>query len=76
MAKIRVHQLAKIRNIASKDLLVQLQAAGINVKAAASAVDEEAAMKALDAPPAPPEPAASKGSANLGDLGVPKVSQV
>jgi translation initiation factor IF-2 len=47
MAKKRVHEIAKEHGMSSKDLLAKLQAAGLEVKAAASAVDEAAALKVL-----------------------------
>src|SRR3954452_21326672 len=40
MAKKRVHEIAKERGIPSKEVLAKLQAAGLDVKAAASSVDE------------------------------------
>jgi translation initiation factor IF-2 len=40
MAKRRVHEIAKERGISSKEVIATLQAAGLNVKAAASSVDE------------------------------------
>src|SRR5215218_5108666 len=40
MAKKRVHEIAKERGIPSKEVIAKLQAAGLNVKAAASSVDE------------------------------------
>ena len=40
MAKKRVHEIAKERGISSKEVISVLQAAGLNVKAAASSVDE------------------------------------
>jgi translation initiation factor IF-2 len=43
----RVHQIAKERGLPSKDLLERLRAAGIDVKAASSNVDEEVALKVL-----------------------------
>jgi len=43
MAKKRVHQIAKERGISSKEVLVILQAAGLDVKVAASSVDESEA---------------------------------
>ncbi len=66
MAKVRVHELAKAHDMSSKDVLDKLQAAGIEVKAAASAVDEDAAAAAIAGKPLPvnggattaPEPAA------------------
>ncbi|HEY7631623.1 MAG TPA: translation initiation factor IF-2 [Thermoleophilaceae bacterium] len=40
MAKKRVHEIAKERGMSSKDVLAVLQKAGLDVKAAASSVDE------------------------------------
>jgi len=40
MAKKRVHEIAKQRGIPSKEVIAKLQAAGLDVKAAASSVDE------------------------------------
>jgi translation initiation factor IF-2 len=40
MAKKRVHEIAKERGIPSKEVIAKLQAAGLDVKAAASSVDE------------------------------------
>ena len=47
MSKRRVHEIAKEAGVASKDLLAALQAAGIEVKAAASNVEEADAKKVL-----------------------------
>jgi translation initiation factor IF-2 len=47
MAKKRVHEIAKQRGLTSKEVLAALQAAGIEVTAAASSVEEETALKAL-----------------------------
>jgi translation initiation factor IF-2 len=47
MSKKRVHELAKEHGLSSKELLDKLHAAGIDAKAAASSVDEAAALKAL-----------------------------
>jgi translation initiation factor IF-2 len=46
--KKRVHEIAKERGLASKDVIAALQAAGVDVKAAASSVEEDVAAKALD----------------------------
>jgi translation initiation factor IF-2 len=48
MAKKRVHEIAKARGLASKDVLARLQEAGIDVTAAASSVEEDVAAKVLD----------------------------
>jgi translation initiation factor IF-2 len=47
MSKKRVHEIAKEHGLSSKELLEKLKAAGIDVKAAASSVEEDAALKAL-----------------------------
>src|SRR5215213_6936225 len=47
MAKIRVHELAKEREMSPRDMLAKLQAAGLPVKAVASAVDRQQAEDAL-----------------------------
>jgi translation initiation factor IF-2 len=49
MSKKRVHELAKEHGLSSKEVLEKLHAAGIEVKAAASSVDEDAARKAIGA---------------------------
>ncbi|MEX1142397.1 MAG: translation initiation factor IF-2 [Thermoleophilaceae bacterium] len=55
MAKKRVHEIAKERGIPSKEVIAKLQAAGLDVKAAASSVDEgdiEMAFSGGKKPPA------------------------
>jgi len=47
MAKKRVHEIAKERGISSKEVLSVLQAAGLEVKAAASSVDEDDIRRAF-----------------------------
>jgi translation initiation factor IF-2 len=47
MAKKRVHQIAKERGIPSKEVLEVLQQAGLDVKAAASSVDEDDIARAF-----------------------------
>ena len=49
MSKKRVHEIAKEQGLSSKELLEKLKAAGMEVKAAASSVDEAVALKALGA---------------------------
>jgi translation initiation factor IF-2 len=49
MAKKRIHEIAKEQGIPSKDLLDKLQAAGLDVKAAASSVEEADALRAIGA---------------------------
>ncbi len=62
MARKRVHEIAKARGLTSKEVLAALNAAGVEAKAAASSVEEDVALKALDAAnggaaPAAPAPA-------------------
>ena len=47
MARKRVHEIAKSQGLPSKEVLAALQAAGIEVTAAASSVEEAEALKAL-----------------------------
>ncbi|HEX4760757.1 MAG TPA: translation initiation factor IF-2 [Thermoleophilaceae bacterium] len=47
MAKKRVHEIAKERGISSKEVLAVLQKAGLDVKAAASSVDEDDIRRAF-----------------------------
>ena len=47
MSKKRVHEIAREQGISSKELLEKLAAAGIAAKAAASSVDEAAALRAI-----------------------------
>jgi translation initiation factor IF-2 len=60
MSKKRVHEIAKEQGLSSKELLEKLKAAGIDAKAAASSVEEGAALKALGLG-APPASASSNG---------------
>src|SRR2546428_13025643 len=61
MAKKRVYEIAKERGVSSKELLEALRAAGVDVKAAASTIDESDALKALT-----PDGAAGDGKPQLG----------
>jgi translation initiation factor IF-2 len=63
MTKKRVHEIAKEQGVTSKVLLERLRAAGVEVKAAASSVEESLALSALrdngaGAPASAPAPAA------------------
>ncbi len=66
----RVHEIAKERGLPAKDVLEALKAAGLNVKAASSSVDEAAALRVLgngderSAKPAAPAPAAGADGAD------------
>jgi translation initiation factor IF-2 len=63
--KKRVHEIAKERGLTSKEVIAALQAAGVEVKAAASSVEEDVAAKALAASngggDTAPAPAAAAG---------------
>ncbi len=62
MSKKRVHEIAKEHGLSSKELLEKLHAAGIDAKAAASSVEEDAALKALgDGAAAQPASTSSNG---------------
>src|SRR5581483_3227238 len=43
----RVHEIAKERGLTAKDVLARLKAAGVDVKAASSSVDEDLARRVL-----------------------------
>src|SRR4051794_41973097 len=47
MAKKRIHEIAKEQGLSSKDVLEKLQAAGLDVKAAASTVEEGDALRVI-----------------------------
>jgi DNA polymerase I-like protein with 3'-5' exonuclease and polymerase domains len=53
MAKKRVNELAREHDMPAKEVLAKLKAAGIEVNAAASAVDEDAARAAIAGKPLP-----------------------
>src|SRR5215213_5038371 len=66
MARKRVHEIAKERGISSKEALEVLRKAGLDVKVAASSVEEEEAVRAFGngaAAPAPAEDAPAAKSA-------------
>ncbi len=63
MAKKRVHELAKQYDMPSAEVLKRLAAAGIEVKASASAVDEDAADRALTGRPQLAEEQAQQAAA-------------
>src|SRR5215207_219276 len=60
MAKKRVHEIARERGMSSKEVIATLQKAGLDVKAAASSVDENDVARAFNggaaAPPPTPKP--------------------
>ncbi|MBV9048950.1 MAG: translation initiation factor IF-2 N-terminal domain-containing protein, partial [Solirubrobacterales bacterium] len=47
MMNKRVHEIAKERGLPARDVVERLRAAGLNVKAPSSTVDEDAALRAL-----------------------------
>ena len=47
MANKRVHEIAKEQNLSSKEVLEALVAAGYEVTAAASSIDEDVALKTV-----------------------------
>jgi translation initiation factor IF-2 len=71
--KKRVHEIAKERGLPAKTVLEQLKAAGVDVKASSSSVDEQVAVRALgpvpgaaaakQSAPAAAKPAAAKSAA-------------
>jgi len=63
MAKVRVHELAKTHDMSSQDVLDKLRKAGIQVKAPASAVDEDQAKAALEGRPLPTNGTAAQAEA-------------
>jgi translation initiation factor IF-2 len=68
MSKKRVHEIAKEHGLSSKELLDKLKAAGIDAKAAASSVEEDAALRVLGA-----VSAAGAQPASTSSNGVPAV---
>jgi translation initiation factor IF-2 len=66
MAKKRVHEIAKEKGISSKEVLAVLQKAGLDVKAAASSVDEADVARAFGNGAAA-EPAAQDAPAKKAD---------
>jgi translation initiation factor IF-2 len=62
MAKKRVHELAKQYDMPTSEVIKRLNAAGLQVKAAATAVDEKLADAALTGKPKP-KAIASNGAA-------------
>jgi translation initiation factor IF-2 len=69
MARKRVHEIAKERGISSKEALEVLRKAGLEVKVAASSVEEEDAARAFGngAAAAPAKPAKAKAKAEAAD---------
>ena len=53
MAKKRVNELARQFNLPSQEIITRLEKAGIKVKAAATAIDEETAVAAITGKPLP-----------------------
>jgi translation initiation factor IF-2 len=74
MSKKRVHEIAKEHGLSSKDLLEKLQAAGIEAKAAASSVEEAAALKVIGAG-APASANGGSGSSSGGSASQPPAAK-
>src|SRR3954452_15357388 len=60
MTNKRVHEIAKEQGMSSADVLTKLRDAGFDVTAAASTVDEAAALRALGGNGAAAKPAAAR----------------
>ena len=65
MAKKRVHEIAKSQGMSSKEVLAKLQAAGLEVKAAASSVEESDALWQQWSIPSPGKPLFEAAVANF-----------
>ena len=80
MARKRVHEIAKAQGVASKELIAALQAAGVEIKAAAASVEETVALDALKSaagngatpPPIPPRRPAAASAASTPAKPAPK----
>jgi translation initiation factor IF-2 len=70
MSKKRIYEIAKEQGVPSKELLERLNAAGVEAKAAASSVEESAALKVLDSGSV----AAAKGAASAKGAAAPAVN--
>jgi translation initiation factor IF-2 len=68
MAKKRIHEIAKEQGLSSKDVLDKLQAAGLDVKAASSSVEEGDALRAMSGDTS----AAGNGAATASSTPPPK----
>src|SRR5215213_8970693 len=75
MARKRVHEIAKERGITSKEALEVLRNAGLEVKVAASSVEEEDAARAFGngASAAPSKPAKAKAKPKEAAADAPEV---
>jgi translation initiation factor IF-2 len=75
MAK-RVHEIAKEHGLTAKELLERLHAAGVEVKAASSNVDEEVALRVLgNGQPSESEPTAPKAKTSASPPAQPPAAQ-
>ena len=63
MAKKRVHEIAKAQGVTSKEVIAALAGAGVEVKAAASSVEEDVALDALKNADGASAPQAAKAAA-------------
>jgi translation initiation factor IF-2 len=64
MSNKRVHEIAKERGLTAKDVLARLKAAGIDVKASSSSVDEDVAKRVLSNGGGAAAPAAGAAAAS------------
>ncbi|MGZ4242785.1 MAG: translation initiation factor IF-2 [Solirubrobacteraceae bacterium] len=75
MTNKRVHEIAKEHGLPAKDVLARLKAAGVDVKASSSSVDEEVAARVLanggQARSDRPAPAAQAAKSPAGDRSTP-----
>jgi len=71
MAKKRIHEIAKERGLSSKEVLQKLQAAGLEVKAPASSIEESEAARILDGDGAAPAKPAAAAAAKPAERGAP-----
>jgi translation initiation factor IF-2 len=70
----RVHEIAKERGMPPKDVLAKLKAAGMNVKAVSSSVDEAAAQRVLGNGGAPAAAAPAPGAAPPAQAPTPRAT--
>jgi translation initiation factor IF-2 len=71
MTKKRVHEIAKEQGLSSKELLAKLKAAGVEAKAAASSVEEDAALQALGLSTGASPPSSNGGAGGHGAPSTP-----
>ena len=75
MSKKRVHEIAKEHGLSSKELLEKLKAAGIEAKAAASSVEETAALSVLGTAAPSAQASSNGGGGGLSSSSAPAPAQ-